>query len=132
MQPVRCRGRNSLLVWSSFEKHFFRPNGQDPASPEELGGLNVHATSGLVGPGYFVARRDRARGEATIDYRQVPATVPERWPSARDNDHGVARLVFGGMFDTLRAVSAVVMVGRASRRGREMDAYFILCRSGDA
>lgn len=50
------------------------------------------------------------------------------WPDIRGNECGGARLVYGFMVDTPRRVSEHVTIGRAARRGKVMDAWFLLCR----
>lgn len=128
LTPVRHFGRNSLPLFSRFEKRFYRFVGADPAQPGELGGANFQALSPLTGPGYFVATENPNRPEVVIDYRRLPEHAPEGWPSIADNTRGVSRLVYGFMVDTLRGVSEHVTIGAASRNGREMGTFFVLCR----
>ena len=128
MQPVRHFGRNSMPMLTRFEKVFFRAAGQDAAAPSELGGVNVHVTRPLSGPGYFMVVEDRARGEVCIDYTRVPAEVPASWPKVTTNERGFPWLFYGDMVDTLRRVSEHVTIGSAAKNGRDMGAYFVLCR----
>jgi len=127
-EEVRHHGRNSLPVCTHFEKRFCRPRGADPQRPEKLFGFNHQRLARLTGPGYFVATEDPSRHEVRIDYADVPAARPENWPRVRDNESGLARLVYGNMLDTLRRVSEHVTVGSAARRGRDLNSWFILCR----
>ncbi len=130
-EEVRHFGKNSLPMFTHFEKRFLRPSGQDAAHPTELHGYNYQASAvgtWFSGPGYFVATEDAARGEVLIDYRRVPESHPPTWPKIRDNEHGGASLVYGFMVDTLRRVSSHVTIGRANKRGKDMDAWFLLCR----
>jgi len=130
-EEVRHFGKNSLPMFTHFEKRFLRPAGQDAAHPEELHGYNYQASAvstWFSGPGYFVATEDKARGEVLIDYRRVPDSHPPNWPEIRGNERGGASLVYGFMVDTLRHVSAHVTIGRANKRGKDMDAWFLLCR----
>lgn len=125
---VRHHGRNSLPLFSNFEKRFYRQEDAAPADPAELGGANFQSLSPLTGPGYFVASNDPNRPEVLIDYRRLPTRAPAGWPPIRDNEHGPSRLVYGFMVDTLRRVSEHVTIGSAARNGREMGAFFVLCR----
>lgn len=130
-QEVRHFGKNSLPFFTHFEKRFLRPAGQDPAAPTELHGYNHQGSavgSWFSGPGYFVAVADPKRPEVLIDYRRLPDTHPESWPEIRSNERGGARLVYGFMVDTLRHVSQHVTIGRANRHGKDMNAWFMLCR----
>ena len=127
-EEVRHCGKNSLPVFTHFEKRFCRPRGADPQRPEKLFGFNHQRLARFTGPGYFVATEDPRGREVRIDYADVPDTRPENWPSIRDNESGLASLVYGGMLDTLRRVSEHVTVGSAARRGRDLNSWFILCR----
>ena len=128
LATLRHFGRNTLPLFSRFEKRFCRPRGEDAAKPALLYGFNFGVTAPLTGPGYFVAREDTARGEVVIDYREIPAQRPTGWPALRANDRGIARLVYGAMVDTLLHVSLHVSIGSAARRGRALGSWFVLCR----
>jgi hypothetical protein len=120
---VTHHGRYSLPLFTRFQKRFYRLG--DPAA---VGGANFQSTSWLTGPGYFVARPSERGDQIVIDYSQLPEQAPQGWPALRDNDHGISRLVFAGMTDTLRRVSQHVSIGAAAKRGKEIEAYFVLCR----
>lgn len=130
-QQVRHFGKNSLPLFTHFEKRFVRPEGQNASAPTELHGYN-YQDSGIAtsfsGPGYFLAVDDPKRSEVQIDYYRVPTVRPQGWPAIRTNEHGGARLVYGYMIDTLRRVSAHVTIGHANKHGKDMSAWFILCR----
>jgi hypothetical protein len=126
--PVRHYGRNTLPLFTLFEKRFCRPRGADREKPSELYGFNFQSMSFLTGPGYFVAHEDPGRPEVWVDYRSVPAEHPEGWPEIRVNERGLARFVYGHMVDTLRGVSEHVSIGSAARRGRDIGSWFVLCR----
>jgi hypothetical protein len=128
LAAVRHVGRNSLPLFSRFEKRFYRFEGADPEAPRELGGANFQTLSPLTGPGYFTVSEDPNRPEIVIDYRRLPERAPSGWPTIEDNARGVSRLVYGFMVDTLRGVSEHVTIGSASRNGREMGTFFVLCR----
>lgn len=123
LEPVRHYGLNSLLAFRVFEKRFYRT-----ASGDEVGGANFQTLSALTGPGYFCARRDPQRAEVLIDYQSLPGQTPSGWPPLQDNEHGVARLIYGFTVDRMRRVSEHVSVGSASRDGKELNAFFVLCR----
>ncbi|UCE86115.1 MAG: hypothetical protein JSU66_17630 [Deltaproteobacteria bacterium] len=125
---VRHFGRNTLPLFTHFEKRFCRPRGEDPEKPSALYGFNHQSLSRLTGPGCFVARNDETRPEVLIDYREVPPERPGGWPEIRSNERGLARLVYGGMVDTLRRVSEHVSIGSAARGGRDLGSWFVLCR----
>ena len=128
LETVRHYGRNTLPLFTHFEKRFCRPPGQDAAAPAELWGFNFQTLQPVTGPGYFVAREDAPRGEVLIDYTRVPATAPPGWPAPRRNEAGLSRFVYGFMVDRLRRVSEHVTIGSAARHGREMGSWFLLCR----
>jgi hypothetical protein len=125
---VRHFGRNTLPLFTHFEKRFCRPRGADAEKPEALFGFNFQTLSFVTGPGYFVAREDPSRPEVLIDYREVPPEHPDGWPAIRPNERGLARLVYGFMVDRVRRVSEHVSIGSAARNGRDLGSWFILCR----
>lgn len=123
---VRHFGRNSLPLFTLFEKRFCRPgNGREM---RRVYGYNHQPMMWLTGPGCMVAYEGE-RGELLIDYRELPERVPEGWPSPRPNDSGMSRFVYKNMVDHLRRVSRHVTIGRAFRNDRPEDNYFVLCRA---
>ena len=121
-------GRNSLPLFSAFEKRFARV----PGEPDKLHGYNEGAARKLIGPGYFVAAEDGERGEVGVNYYEVPAGeahLPNHWPKVKPNESGFQRFVFAKMVDYLRRVADGVFIGRAVRKGRVTDNYFLLCRT---
>ncbi len=58
-------GRNSLRIFSRFEKWFARQGGS-------TFGFNRHVLRPLIGPGYFTVRNERP-GKLVFDYRELPA-----------------------------------------------------------
>ncbi|SVE18852.1 uncharacterized protein METZ01_LOCUS471706, partial [marine metagenome] len=64
---VRHLGKNSLPLFSHFEKRFCRVEGD----PGTLYGFNEGSTRPLIGPGYFIAGVDAQRGEVAINYLRV-------------------------------------------------------------
>lgn len=127
---VRHYGKNSLPLFTEFEKRFSRPPGQDSSTPDELMGFNFQTMSPITGPGYFMATEDKDRGEVLVDYRRLPDCHPPDWPEIRSNERGLGRFVYGFMVDTLRRVSEHVTIGSASRGGKDLGNWFVLCREG--
>ena len=123
LKEVIHHGKNSLPVFTHFQKRFCRST--DPASGE-LVGYNHQSMAWATGPGYFMARQDG--DEVAIDYTRLPGEKPEAWPAIMDNKKKLSRLVYYGMVDYLRRVSAHVTIGRAIRHGKEEDNYFLLVR----
>ena len=129
LEEVRHLGRNSLPVFTIFEKRFCRLPGGSPDAPKELAGYNFQAMSPVTGPGYFLAAEDPNTREILVDYRRLPDQVPTDWPSVRSNERGLSRFVYGFMVDRIRRVSEHVTIGSAARNGRDLGSYFVLCRS---
>lgn len=128
LATVRHFGKNTLPVFTHFEKRFCRPQEADPQHPGELYGFNFQSLSPLTGPGYFVAVEDTDRDEVLVDYRRVPPLHPDGWPEIRSNERGLSRFVYGFMVDTLRRVSEHVTIGSAARKGKDMGSWFMLTR----
>jgi hypothetical protein len=121
---VRWAGKNSLPLFTHFEKRFARQGGA-------VVGFNFNpgVAAWFSGPGCFttVQAPDRPK-EILIDYTRVPTTTPEGWPAVKDNESGGRKMVYGGMNDFCRRVSSTVIIGHAWRNGKEVDAYFVLAR----
>ncbi len=117
-------GKNTLPAFTHFQKRFVRLEGET-----FLGGYNHQTLSPLTGPGYFVAMLGEAEheGELAIDYTKIPKSKPASWPDVKTNEGGLGSLVYGGMVDYLRGLSAHVSIGRAYK-GKAMDAWFALVR----
>ena len=126
--PVRHYGKNTLPLFTHFEKRFCRPRGADSVEPGELYGFNFQTMAPVTGPGYFVAREDPDRPEVSVDYNEVPPEHPDGWPEIRRNERGLSRFVYGFLVDTLRGVSEHVTIGSAARKGKDIGSWFILCR----
>jgi len=127
MTGVRHDGRNSLAAFTRFAKVFARP---DEPGLNELWGYNegYQTVKTFVGPGYFVCAPHSEPGELLVDYLRLPPRHPAGWPPILPNDARLSRFVFNGTQDVLRGVSRHVSIGRASRGGRWMDNWFVLCR----
>jgi hypothetical protein len=125
---VRHFGKNSLPVFTHFEKRFCRPRSTDGRPAVELYGFNYQAMAPITGSGYFIAR-DAGNGfEVLVDYHRVPPECPEGWPPVRSNDRGLSRFIYGSLVDTLRGVSNHVSIGSAARKGKDLGSFFVLCR----
>ncbi len=128
LDPVIFHGKNSLAAFSRFQKRFCRPEGD----VDELWGYNHQPTrwlAPLTGPGYFVAYDSQEPlGGVAVDYRRIPAARPADWPEIHDNSYRLSRFIYNGMVDYLRRVSEHLLIGRATRDGRELPNYFLLCR----
>ena len=127
--PVTYHGKNSLAMFTRFQKRFCRPPGE---SLDELWGFNYQPTrwlAPLTGPGYFVAYDSPAGlGSVAVDYRRIPDGRPADWPDLHDNTYRLSRFIYNGMVDYLRRVTSHLLIGRATRGNRELDNYFLLCR----
>ena len=125
LREVIWHGKNSLPVFTHFQKRFCRPKGERGA--QELWGYNHQTMAWVTGPGYFVCHQDGPI-PAAIDYRLVPPEAPPGWPDVKRNDQGLSRFVYANMVDYLRRVSKHVLIGRAHKGGKEMPNWFLLCR----
>jgi hypothetical protein len=127
MDEVVYQGKNSLPVFSQFAKVFVRPAGDHG---QELWGYNRAGAfiETVVGPGYFVAYPFEVDGEVLVDYLRVPPERPEHWPPILPNSARVSKVVYDGTQDILRGVSTHVSIGRATKGGKPMSAWFVLCR----
>jgi len=122
-QWVRHEGKNSLPLFSHFAKVFTRP-----APGDELWGYNDSPVGGLVGPGHYILRDGPGEDEMHVDYYSVPPERVDGAPPLAPNDKGISTLVYGNMTDVLRRVSDHVTIGRAVKKGKETENYFLLCR----
>ncbi len=117
-------GKNSLGVFSEFQKRFCRIPGDDT----RLAGYNEGSLRWAIGPGYFVAYDRPEEGEVWIDYRLLPEHKAADWPEIQPQSVRLGRFVYSGMIDVLRPVSTHVTIGRAIIGGKESENYFALCR----
>ncbi len=127
LREVIHYGRNSLPAFHTFEKRFCLPD----TGGDELWGYNEHALRALTGPGYFVVREPSLAelAEMVIDYTELPPRKPDAWPSIRPNSARFGRFIYFQTRDIVRAVSQHVTVGRDTRNGQPLDAWFVICRS---
>lgn len=127
-RPVIFHGKNSLPVFSEFQKICFRPEG--PATPSVAWGYNETSIRQWIGSGYYVLHDtpDASLGGAAFDYTQLPASTLPSWPEVKPNTAGISRFIYGNMLDYMRRVASEVFIGSAVRGGREMNSYFIVVR----
>jgi len=120
---VIFEGRNSLPLFSRFQKRFARMGG-------EVIGYNHQSMSFVTGPGYFVVRSASGTGEhgdeLYFDYTVAPPGQPAGWPEFSPNDKGLSKPVYANMIDYCRRVATGVLVGKAYKLGVEQKAYFTL------
>ncbi len=128
-QLLRFSGRNSLGVFSSFEKVFFRLDEESPV----YGFNRSWVGSAFNAPGYF--RVDEGTlGGTYFDYRtEFPETTLGKsfgFPSEQFRKNSSP--LFHGLFDQVRQVADGVLVGAAFRskgtRVQPLDVYFVLAR----
>ncbi|MDB4969859.1 MAG: uncharacterized protein JWN44_5548 [Myxococcales bacterium] len=121
---VRWAGKNSLPLFTHFEKRFFRQSGT-------VVGYNFNpGIAWFTGPGYFTTVQAPGKPkEILFDYTQVPSVAPSGWPAVKPNTGGTGKLVYGGMHDFCRRVCQTVIIGAATRLGKPIDAYFVLART---
>jgi len=123
LKPYPFEGRNSLPAFTFFQKVFYRqPDGI-------IAGYNNQKMAWATGPGYYVCGENPTHfGEIEVDYTRLPWIQPAGWPVIKPNMAGLSRFVYGGTKDYLRWVSRDVVIGRATRAGKDMPNWFILCR----
>lgn len=133
LRQVIHYGRNSLPAFTIFEKRFCRPAPAGRNNKADLlWGYNEQPLRRLTGPGYFVVRT-APEGEVIIDYCEVPPPTPSTpwgWPRILPNSARLSRFIYYRTKDYMRGLSAHVSVGRATRDGRVMNNWFVLCREG--
>lgn len=120
-------GKNTLPVFSAFEKRFVR----DTQNSSIIYGYNEGFTRSIIGPGYFVAEYDEKRAEVGVNYYRVPPAnteLPTGWPVVQTNEEGLQKFVFSTMVDYLRRLSDHVCIGRAYKANKETHNYFLLVR----
>ncbi|PZR11449.1 MAG: hypothetical protein DI536_17640 [Archangium gephyra] len=128
LSGVTHEGRNSMLAFSRFAKVFAVPDDAARAASERWG---FNRTSGLVtttvGPGYFVTVQQG--DEVLVDYTQLPPRPLLGAPPILDNASRLSYFVYNRTKDVVRGVSKHVSIGRASRNGKQLDNWFVLCRA---
>jgi hypothetical protein len=126
LTEVIHQGKNSLLLFSRFQKRFSRPPGD--TGLRELWGYNEQEFRFFTGPGYFVAYEQGK--DVIVDYTRVPAAKPDSWPAILPTSARLSRFIYHGTNDLLRRVSQHVSVGRQRKGEQPRDAWFVLVRKG--
>jgi hypothetical protein len=121
LAPVPFEGQNSLPLFRSFQKVFYR------TSDGRIAGYNNSPVGWLVGPGYYIL--EHKNGRTFVDYTQVPTEKPAEWPPIKRNEQGISALVYGYMHDFLRQVYPDFLIGRAVKKGKQTPNYFVLIRA---
>jgi hypothetical protein len=128
-EPIIWEGRNSLPMFSSFQKRFMR------IESGLLIGYNHQAMAFVTGPGYFVVKAPNGvpprPTELYFDYTEAPpieATGRAGWPTFKPNERGLSRAVYAHMHDYMRRVARGVIVGSAFKKGVEQPQFFSLTR----
>lgn len=129
LSGVTHEGRNSMLAFTRFAKVFAVPDDASLAATERWG---FNRTSGFVttavGPGYFVTVQQG--DEVLVDYTRLPPKPLTGAPAILDNASRLSFFVYNRTKDVVRGVSKHVSIGRASRDGKQLDNWFVLCRTG--
>lgn len=128
LTEVIHHGKNSLPMFSYFQKRFCRPEADNGT----LYGYNHQTMSWFTGPGYFVVRPLPTDKRVVIDYTEVPPVKPASWPTIYPNSRLGSRLVYYQMRDFMWKVSSHVSIGRAHRNGKEQPNWFVLTREDPA
>lgn len=121
---VIYEGRNSLAMFTRFQKRFYRTQSGI------IVGYNHQSMQWITGPGYFVMQAADGQppvpDEPYIDYITAPPEIPEGWPAYKANDRGLSKSVYFNMHDYMRRVATGVGVGKAYRAGEDIGAHFSL------
>ena len=124
-------GKNTLPVFTNFEKRFCRPKEANGG----LYGYNEGFTRHFIGPGYFVAHATDPKdtwhdpSDLVIDYFMVPEDeVVDGWPKVIPNHKRLQMFVYKHTRDFMRRVSEHVTIGKAYKNEKALGAYFLLCR----
>ncbi len=118
-EVVIHEGQNSLAAFNQFQKRVALHNGR-------VQGYNHQAMSWFTGPGHFQVQGDAA--SSYFDYTVTVPDAPAEFPPVKPNDAGLSRLVYGGMIDKVRQVSANSVIGAAFRADKATGDYFMLVR----
>jgi len=125
-RTIIYEGRNSLPLFSGFQKRFARVAGG------AIVGYNHQSMSFVTGPGFFVVQEPSGKGEHAgepyFDYTAAPPAIPEGFPAYAANEKGFSKLVYMDLLDYMRGAAKGVIVGRAWKRGSPEGSYFVLVR----
>lgn len=132
---INHRGRNSIPLPIGALRWFSKPMVKLPQHPGVLCGFNDTATTGSIGPGFFICRETKPenveRGAWVVDYLQVPeGEMPAGWPKLKPNEQGIQRFVYGGTQDFMRKVSDRLSIGMPFKGAKSLGMPFVLVREG--
>ena len=116
-------GQNSLPAFNAFQKRVVDNNGV-------LQGYNHQTMAWITGPGHFTLSQDE--GEVLFDYIREPEHAFPEFPPLKKNTSGISALVYGNMIDRVRRVSKHCVIGAAFKKGKAMNAWFMLLREGES
>ncbi|TNE89643.1 MAG: hypothetical protein EP330_10775 [Deltaproteobacteria bacterium] len=130
---VNHRGRNSIPLPLDTFRMFSKPMVKLVQHPGVVCGFNDTATTGSIGPGFFICRESDAehaeRGAWVVDYLQVPSgDMPDGWPRLKRNEQGLQRFVYGGTQDYMRKVADRVSIGMPFKGAKSLGMPFVLIR----
>ena len=96
-------------------------SGATTKAPAPCSGSRVRATSSAT-------RSEAARSSSTTARSRPPSRGTTAGRPSLPTRSVSAKYIIGGTKDTMRGVSEHVSIGRASRAGKSMDNWFVLCR----
>ena len=94
-----------------------------------LQGYNHQTMAWITGPGHFTLSQDE--DEVLFDYTNEPEHAFDEFPPLKKNTSGISTLVYGNMIDRVRRVSQHCVIGAAFKKGKAMNAWFMLVREGE-
>ena len=122
-EVVIHHGQNSLPAFNAFQKRVVDNNGV-------LQGYNHQTMAWITGPGHFTLSQDE--DEVLFDYTKEPEHAFDGFPPLKKNTSGISTLVYGNMIDRVRRVSQHCVIGAAFKKGKAMNAWFMLVREGES
>lgn len=129
LQEIIFWGKNSLPMFTHFQKRFCRP--ESAVDPLVAYGYNEQVMKLFTGPGYFIARDAKTEDKVprvVVDYFDVPNEKVSTWPKILPNNARLSRFVYYQTRDWMWKVSTHVTIGRAKKIDNWMDNWFWLCR----
>jgi hypothetical protein len=121
-QTFEFAGRNSLAMFSNFEKHFAKHGDQ-------IVGFNMNWHGAVSGWGSFTCDIAPARpDEVRFDYTALPKGVPSSWPSVRPHKGLISYFTYHNQYDYNRRVAKDVVIGCATILDKPRGAWYVLVR----
>jgi len=122
-EVVIHHGQNSLAMFNAFQKRVVDNDGV-------IQGYNHQAMGWLTGPGHFTLTQEG--DEVLFDYTQEPTEPFSEFPPLKKNTSGIGYFVYGNMVDRVRRVSQHCVIGKAFKKGKPFNAWFMLIREGES